>query len=138
MSLFYSLARMYTPYSCTNREGFMISKTAHFACFCLCIDRTRTAMCHESRCFFSCGVAAQAYATVSLCSGSDTLDLRCTSLHFYKKNMIGKIYSKNLTFLQDQPFAEDLLTGISSKKKNKPATTGGSTSRDSFFPPLFP
>lgn len=51
--------------------------------------------------------------------------------------MIGKIYSKNLTFLQDQPFAEDLLTGISSKKKNKPATTGGSTSRDSFFAPLF-
>ncbi len=52
--------------------------------------------------------------------------------------MIGKIYSKNLTFLQDQPFAEDILPGISYKKKNKPATEGRSTNRDSSLSsPLF-
>ena len=31
--------------------------------------------------------------------------------------MSGKIYNKNLTFLQDQPFAEKLLTGFSYKKR---------------------
>lgn len=31
--------------------------------------------------------------------------------------MSGKIYNKDLTFLQDQPFAESILTGLSYKKR---------------------
>jgi ribosomal protein S4 len=33
-------------------------------------------------------------------------------------NMSGKIYNKNLTFLRDQPFAENFLTGFSYKKRS--------------------
>lgn len=44
--------------------------------------------------------------------------------------MSGKIYNKNLTFLQDQPFAENLLTDFFYKKKRSKL----SLTRDSSFP----
>ena len=59
--------------------------------------------------------------------------------YIFKKNMIGRIYSKNLTFLQDQPFAENLLTGISYKKNKKAGVDAASTTRDpAELMPIFP
>jgi len=48
--------------------------------------------------------------------------------------MSGKIYNKNLTFLQDQPFAENLLTGFSYKERGKPSTGAASSARESSLP----